>query len=285
MSLVFFQGLNCYVSSLLNVAHFMGADYRCALANLWSETDFTYDQLHQLYLSRRLPYNLENLGVKEVFLNCLSPSEVEKGLTTLSHGQWMVVGMDAYDIPWTPYYKTLHSSHYFVARQEVGDGFTCYDPTYNIEHMELVRGDMIAHADDICVLSSIPLKHTPWSIRQESEEILRSHSRTLTILLNQIEECAYGKQNNAGLLAQYAEALLNNRYLYLHYLQSVPTLEKICTDCFTKEFFQKWTAVKHGLYKAYVRQNNQGLVQEVCGLLTELVDKEISIATKLERAV
>lgn len=259
----------------------MGVDYRRVFENLWSETDFTYDQLHHLYLSQRLPCNLKDLGIKENFLNCCSPSEVEKGLSALSPAQWIVTGMDAYFIPWTPYYQLLHSSHYFIARQKECGFFTCFDPTYDMEHMQITVEYMIAHGDDICALSYTPLKHPQWSIRQESEEILRSHFRTREILLNQIQECACGKQKNAELLARYAEALINNRYLYLHYLQNFPRSEKNCAQYFSKEFFQKWTMVKHGLYKAYIRQNNQEIVQEVSRLFIELMDEEMGIAKKL----
>lgn len=282
MSLIYFRGLNCYTASLLNAASFMGADYRSALENLWSEKNFTYDQLHHRYLSQRLPCNLEILGIKETFLNCRSVFETEKSLSELSDSQWFVVGMDAFFIPWTPYYRILHSSHYFIARQKNNDIFVCFDPTYNSENLEITREQMISHADDICALSRIPSKYSERSIVRESESILASHPQTREILLNQIKESVCKNQNSAGLLAQYTEALINNRYLYLWYLQNFAGFEKISEHCFPKEFFKKWAAVNHGLFKAHVRQKNNGnLIQQVSLLVTELIDEEQRTALKL----
>ncbi|GLC80312.1 hypothetical protein [Lacrimispora brassicae] len=281
MSLIYFQGLNCYSSSLLNAAVFTGADYRNVFANLWSETDFTYDQIHHLYLSRRMPANLETLGVKLEFLNCCSSKEVEKGLSLLSHGQWMVAGMDAFFIPWTPYYQELHSFHYFIAQKAKKGGFSCFDPTYDRKDIEITHEDMISHAFDICRIYKTAAKQSHISSRREAQEILYSHPITQENLLAQIRECAYGKQKNGELLAKYIDALINNCYLYVHYLQNMPLYREKCDQYFSKEFFLKWTTVKYGLYKASIRQNNQEIIQEVCGHFRELIEEEMDIAHKI----
>ncbi len=281
MSLIYFQGLNCYSSSILNAAAFTGVDYRNVFVNLWSETDFTYDQIHHLYLSRRIPVNLEVLGVKLEFLNCCSLKEVEKNLSQLSDGQWLVIGMDAFFIPWTPYYQTLHSFHYFIARKEKKDGFSCFDPTYDRKNLEIAREDMISHAVDICRVYKTSEKRSHISSRQEAQEILYSHPKMQESLLVQIRECAYGKHKNGELLAKYIDALINNRYLYFHYLQNMPLYRGKYDQYFPKEFFLKWTTVKYGLYKASIRQNNQELIQEVCGHFRELIGEEMDIARKL----
>lgn len=281
MSLIYFQGLNCYSSSILNAAVFTGVDYRNAFANLWSETDFTYDQIHHLYLSRRMPVNLEALGVKLEFLNCCSSEEVEKNLSRLSHGQWLVAGMDAFFIPWTPYFQTLHSFHYFIARKEKEGVFSCFDPTYDRKDMEITEKDMIFHAFDICWIDKTAEQQSDMSIQREAQEILHSHPGTQENLLAQIRECAYGKQKNGELLAKYIDALINNRYLYLHYLQNMPLYKGKYDQYFSKEFFLKWTAVKYGLYKASIRLNNQELIQEACGHFQELIEEEMDIARKI----
>lgn len=281
MSLFYFQGLNCYSSSMLNAAALTGVGYRNVFANLWSETDFTYDQIHHLYLSRRVPANLEALGVKLEFLNCCSPEEVEKSLSRLSNEQWMVVGMDAFFIPWTPYYRTLHSSHYFIARKKNGNTYSCFDPTYDGKNMELTKDNMISHIVDICWIYKTAGNQFHISIRQEVQEILYSHPKIQENLLVQIKECAYGKHKNGELLAKYIDALINNRYLYVHYLQSMSLYRGKYDQYFSKEFFQKWVTVKYGLYKASIRQSNQEIIREVCGHFGELIREEMDIAQKI----
>lgn len=281
MSLIYFQGLNCYTSSILNAAVFMGVDYLHAFANLWSETDFTYDQIHHLYLSRRMPSNLEALGVKLGFLNCCSSGDVEKSLSLLSDGQWLVTGMDAFFIPWTPYYRTLHSSHYFIARKEKGSSFSCFDPTYDKENMMITNEHMISHAIDICRICKTAKEQSDMSILQETQEILYTHPKIQENFLAQIRECACGKQENAELLAKYVDALLNNRYLYLYYLQSSPFYKGNYGQYFSEEFFLKWTTIKHGLYKASIRHNNQEIIQEICGYFEGLITEEMDIARKI----
>ena len=282
MNLIYFQGLNCYTSSMLNAAVFIGVDYRNALADLWSETDFTYDQIHHLYLSRRMPANLEALGVNLKFLNCCSKQEMEKNISSLTLGQYHVVEMDAFFIPWVPYYHTLHSFHYFIARKEEKGFFSCFDPTYDNKYMELTEEDMISHVSDICQIQKVSEKQFCKGIRQEAQEILCTHQKKQDNLLEQIRECAYGKQKNGELLAKYIDALINNRYLYLHYLQNMPLFRESYDRYFHKEYFIKWTAVKHGLYKASFRQNNREIIQEVCGHFQELIQEEMDIARKIE---
>lgn len=282
MNLIHFQGLNCYTSSMLNAAVFIGVDYRYALADLWSETDLTYDQIHHLYLSRRMPANLENLGVSLKLLNCCSKQEMEKNISSLAIGQYHVVEMDAFYIPWVPYYHTLHSFHYFIARKEENCFFSCFDPTYDKTYMEFTEEDMIAHVSDICQIQKAAEKQFCMGIRQEAREILYTHQKTQENLLRQIRECAYGKQKNGELLAKYIDALINNRYLYLHYLQNMPLFKERFERYFHKEYFLKWTAVKHGLYKASFRQNNQELIREVCGHFQELIQEEMDIARIIE---
>lgn len=121
-------------------------------------------------------------------------------------------------------------------------------------------------------------------ILSEAQEILHSHPRTQESLLAQIRECAYGKQKNGELLAKYIDALINNRYLYLHYLQNTPMYRGKYDLHFPKEFFLKWTTVKYGLYKASIRLNNQELIQEACGHFQELIE-EMNIARKMGTAI
>lgn len=281
MSLILFQGLNCYSASMINAAVFTGVDYRNVFADLWSETDFTYDQVHHLYLSRRMPENLETLGVSMEFLNCCSKWEIKKNISRLPIGQWVIVGMDAFFIPWVPFYQTLHSLHYFIARKENESFFSCFDPTYDKQNLEITEEHMISYASDICRIHKSAKKPFHKEIRQEAQEILDTHPATQEKLLAQITECAYGKQENGELLAKYIDALINNRYLYLHYLQKMPLPGGKYDQYFQTEFFQKWAAVKHGLYKASMSKDNQVLIRDVCEHFKELIGEEMNIAREI----
>ncbi|SHK05299.1 hypothetical protein [Propionispora hippei] len=281
MSLIFFQGLNCYSSCLVNAAVFTGADYREVFADLWSETDFTYDQVHRLYLSQRLPKNLASMEVSMRFINCCSGWEIKEKVVGMPMGQLLIVGMDAFFIPWVPFYQTMHSFHYFIARKENEMLFSCFDPTYDKQNLEITEEHLIAYASDICRIDKSVKKTFSVDIRQEAQKILETHPETQEKLLAQIMECSHGKQKNGELLAKYIDALSNNRYLYLHYLQTMPLPGEQCDQCFHKEFFRKWAAVKHGLFKASLNMDNQFLICEVCEYFKELIAEEMSIARKL----
>lgn len=281
MSLIFFQGLNCYSASIINAAVFTGVDYRNVFSNLWSETDFTYDQVNHLYLSRRLPKNLESMGVSMEFLNCCSKADIKENLSVLPIGQWVIAGMDAFFIPWVPFYQTLHNLHYFIARKEDKSSFSCFDPTYDKQNLEIKEEQLISYASDICLIHKSSEKSLHTEMRQEAQQILDTHPETQKNLLSQIMECAHGKQKNGELLARYIDALINNRYLYLHYLQNMPLSEGKYHQYFHREYFQKWAAVKHGLYKASMSKDNQVLIGEVCGHFNELIKEEVRIASEM----
>ena len=281
MGLIFFQGLNCYSSSMINAAAFTGIANREAFADLWSETDFTYDQIHHLFLSRRLPRNLELLGARMEFLNCCSREEREKNISALPLGQCLVAGMDAFFISWVPFYQTLHSLHYFIARKERKNVFSCYDPTYDKQNLEITEEHMVSYASDIYQIHKSAEKPFHVEIRQEAQRILDTHYGTQEKLLAQIMECTYEKYKNGELLAKYIDAFINNRYLYLHYLQTMPLPGERYNQYFHREFFQKWTAVKHGLYKASMSRDNQALIKNVCEHLKELITEEMNIAREI----
>ncbi len=281
MSLIYFQGLNCYSACMVNAAVFTGADYRKVFANLWSETDFTYDQVHHLYLSRRMPKNLASMEVSMEFINCCSEWEIKEKIYKMPMGQLMIVGMDAFFIPWVPFYQTMHSFHYFIARKDSKTLFSCFDPTYDKHDLEITEEHLISYASDICRIDKSVKKPFAADIRQEAQKILDTHPETQEKLLAQIMECSYGKQKNGELLAKYIDALINNRYLYLHYLQTMPLSGEKNDQYFRKEFFHKWAAVKHGLYKASLSKDNQVLIREVYSYCKELITEELSIAREI----
>ncbi len=281
MGLIYFQGLNCYSSSIINAAIFNGVDYRSAFSNLWSETYFTYDQVHHIFLSTRMSANLEELGIRQKFLNCCSVEAVKRNLSQLSIEQWLVVGMDAFYIPWTPFFNILHSYHYFIAQKRKSTTFFCYDPTYDIKDLTLNEEYMISHITDICQINKYPGKQLHRSVLQETREILYSHPITRDKLISQIEECTCDNRKRGELLAKYIDALINNRYLYVHYLNNLSACSSKYNLYFSEDFFHRWLTVKYGLFKSSLRQNNQDIINEICECIVTLFYEEMNAATKI----
>ncbi|NLT58744.1 MAG: hypothetical protein GXX99_07265 [Clostridiales bacterium] len=281
MNLVYFRGLNCYHACIVNVAALLGVRYRDAFATLWSETDFSYDPMHDLYLTKRMMANLEALGAKLEPLNCASKQVAEEGLCRLCPGAWIIVGMDAFHIAWNPFYQSLHSFHYFIVQKEAGERSPCFDPMYSQKEMWITPEEMSAHAFALLQLRKVP--QTPLSIgaAQEAQEVVRTHPETQANLLENIRGCVRGEQKKVGLLARYVDAMINNRYLYRNYLQNSPSGLAAHPEFFNDDFFAQWTSVKNGLYKASLVSDNEHIIDEVCKKFSSLIDMEISMAEKM----
>lgn len=281
MNLIHFRGLNCYFNCVVSIAAYLGLNYEDSFATLWSETDFTYDRRHHAYSTKRMLANLEAMGVKLKGLGCDSQKEAEEVLSSCQEGEFIIVGMDAFCIPWSPIYQALHDPHYFFAQKEQPDSFFCFDPTYSKEYMRIMPDDIISHAYDIWRIEKVTEKPPHFGVIEEAQEIICNHPQTQEKLLFEINECTHEKQKNAGSLAKYAAALINNRYLYKHYLQSsLPNADKY-QQFFDKDFFLRWEAVKNGLYKASLIKNNESVIDEVCKLFNNLIDEEIAIAKQI----
>lgn len=282
MNLIHFRGLNCYLNCIVNAATFLGVNYQTSLATLWSETDFTYDSIHNVYLTKRMVTNLEMLGVKLEVLNCTSEQETVESLSLFQIGEWIILGMDAFYIPWNQYYHTLHDHHYFLARKETADLLSCFDPTYNQKNMQIMTCDIHSYVFDILRIHKVIEKPFHIGIMEECEEIIADHPKTQKRLLTQIYERTDGKHRDEGLLlAKYIDAMINNRYLYRHYLEYMTCYPEKGQSFFDNDFFAQWTAVKNGLFKASLLQNNEECIHKVCTHFNHLMNTEIAIAKQI----
>lgn len=280
MKLINFHGLNCYYNSIVTVAAFLGVDYPASFATLWSETDFTYDPICHIYLTQRMFTALEALGARLEILNCSPKEKTNESLALFQPGEWIIVGMDAFYIPQNQYYQTLHGFHYFLVHNTHADLLYYFDPTYNQKQVKILREDIIAYAFDICRIRKVAAKPLHIGPVEEARKVMRAHPETKEKLLEQISGCTCGNQKNAGLLAAYVDALISNRYLYRHYLESLPSAPSWRQHCFTDDFLLRWTAVKNGLYKASLIKNNESLIDELCKQFNDLFDAEIDMAEK-----
>lgn len=52
LELINFQGINCFYYSLATLLNDLNLDYTLLFSNLWSETDFDFDDESQLFVSK-----------------------------------------------------------------------------------------------------------------------------------------------------------------------------------------------------------------------------------------
>jgi len=212
--------------------------------------------------------NLEALGVKVEKWDCFSPKDAYSTISLFRDGEFMIVGMDAFHIPWNQFYQTFHGLHYFIAQNAKTETFLCIDPTYNKKNEQIARWEITSHTYEICRISRGAKKPFQIEALDEAREIVRTHSNTRSVLLSQIDDCVEGEQENIVLLAKYVDAMIGNRCLYRFFLenQSLPYGENHLF--LNRDFFLEWKAVKNGLYKAAISRKSKRIIDDVCDILT-----------------
>lgn len=280
MEAVYFEGLNCYLGCLINAALLSGIQYEAAFAGLWSESRLTYAPSYNLYFTRRLVDDLNTLGLKQEKLPCGSVEEAAQSFGLPDSGEWMLIEMNAYYLPGNPFYQTLHGSHYFLVSKKQDGSLHGIDPTYGHTELDITPDLIIAHASDIQRIVRVPAGVLQRSSRSEAQIIPSTHPLTLQRISSQILDCTGSSRQNAARLAKYIDGMINNRHLYSHYLTSLQAAEQFPLF-FRKEFYQRWTAVKNGLYKASLIPANSALLDELCGCLERLMEEEIRMAVNM----
>lgn len=281
MELINFLGLNCYHNCIITIANNFGLDYCSAFSNLWSETDFRYEIYRKVYLSQRLIANLELLGLKLKMMLCSSPEEAEKYLAMIDDGEFIIVGMDAFYIPWNQFYGIFHGPHYFIAKKEKSEEFLCFDPTYNKMHEQISSKDIIAYAFDISYMYTVALGVWEVDIIHEAKEILCTYESIREKILSQIMDSESGDQAGIILCAKYIDAMINNRYLFRHLLMEKQFYPDANDSLFNRDYFLEWTAIKNGMYKIAHTKTRCTIIQEVYNCFGQVIDKENAIANKI----
>jgi len=281
MNLIYFQGLNCYHVCVISLANHFGINYPDAFATLWSETDFRYDSYHQVYLTKRMLTNLEALGARVEALACPAPEDADRALSLFQEGEFMIVGMDAFYIPWDPFYQTFHGPHYFITQYAKTDRFLCFDPTYNKKNEQIDCQEITMHTFEICRMTKAAQKSLKTEAIHEAQEILHTHPNTHSVLLSQIHDCIGGERKNMILLAKYIDAMINNRYLYRFFLEDQPLPYDENHLLLKDNFFLEWKAVKNGLYKASIKKNNEDIIHDVSDRFSHLIEKEITMSERI----
>ena len=279
MDLIHFDGLNCYSSCIINAAEFLSVDYLPCFAALWSETDFSYDEVFQIYLTIRMPSALEKLGIKLNRLPC--SAECEQSFAGLESGTLFTAGMDAFYMPWNQFYQTLRGYHYFLGRKVSDDLICCFDPAYNISDVLIAPGEILPFVFDMAEISRCSTAAVRHDVVQESYEALKTLPVVYEGLNSEIRGCSGIHRSKAGKIGRYIEAMSANRRLYRHYIEQLPDCPDALTRLFGDELFSQWTAVKYGLYKASLIQDNTEILEQICTKLSDIIELEMAAAAKV----
>lgn len=274
---------NCYHYALIKLAMMLEIDYALCFANLWSETEFDYDPENNVYNSKRLISNLEYAGIKIDILDSATKQERQNNLALLKPGDWMIFGIDCFYLPWHHYFGALHSTHYFPAQQTSQSEFCCFDPMYDKEYLALPHHIVIEHGFDNRRIIQTERHTLQPELLLEMSTIVYSHSNTKKQLIEQIQQYEKEDKKQYTKLARYIDALIGNRRMYQVFLQRFNFPMSSYSAYFDKALFSKWTAVKNGLYKAALLPDNKDLLCEICRLLTQVMDDEITIAKTIQK--
>ena len=274
---IYFSGVNCYCNCAINIAAFEGAEYQKAFGRLWSETDFEYNSLHGVYVSKRLYKSLEIMGISFEALDCGSAAEAEEGMSRIEIGDFAIIGMDSFDIPWNPFYQMLHCLHYFIGFREKEGRIYCIDPMNNLESIYMREDEITAYAFDLKLLHRSKGKQPNEKSAEDAQELIDSSAHIKKKFIDEIRCCKGENHKNAKKLAMYADALTGNRYLYKSYIQSI---QPNAAGLFDKSFFSSRQAVKNGLLKASMTENNGKIIEELCTRITSLLDQETAMACR-----
>lgn len=278
MEMIHFRGMHCFHDCVISLANHLGVRYSAAFATLWSETDFRYDPYREMYLTKRLITNLEALGAKVECFGCFARKDTDGATSMFRQGEYMIVGMDAFHIPWNQFYRTFHGPHYFIAQHAKAKYLLCFDPTYAIGEVQIDGETIAASAFDICRVSSVPERPGNFDVIEEARAVESTHPQTSRALLASIHNCVNAEQTRVRLLARYIDALIRNRYLFLFFLEKQPLPNKVDHLLWSADFFAEWTAIKNGLYKAAVCGDRERVLNAVCDHLCCLMEREIAMA-------
>ena len=284
MKLVHFRGLNCYHDCMITLAHHIGLPYLQSFAHLWSEDDLRYDPICRVFLTRRMPQTLASMG-----MSLQEPSVTQDARASdwfaMAVGDFALVGMDAYQVPWTPLYQLQHGPHYFIVQKGSTDPQICFDPTYELQGQTILTS---ALWEDAYALISVRIQVKPTtfakeggSVLHEAIEVMQCHLKTSDSFLMRAKEWICGDDETALYPAKYIDAWLSGRYLYRHFVkETFGTLEQ--TPLFqSQQYFAEWQAVKGGVYKAALRRQDTAVFDEACQRFAALMRWEREAALQI----
>ncbi|MDO4279346.1 MAG: hypothetical protein Q4C69_11005 [Lachnoclostridium edouardi] len=284
MELIHFQGLNCYHDCIVTLANAFGLDYTKAFSTLWSEGNLRYDLICQVFLTCRMPDTLEAMGMK-LESPCILMSDKENGFENTQNGCYIIVGMDAYHIPWNPLYKLHHGPHYFIAEKGDGEQQICFDPTYGLYGQKYSAHLLVSLSYALIPVKKI--KASPAFLEETTDlsdqalEVLKTHKKTLDHFFGQAKIWIGGSEDTRVLPAKYIDGLMTGRYMYKQFLKARQIEPDNAGLFYSRSYYSQWQAVKSGFYKAALKNKDKAAYDEACSLLVRLFDQEILLAKQI----
>lgn len=280
-----FPGLNCYNNSLITIAKKMGVDYTRAFYNLWWENDFAYEQTRGAYSSKRLYENLARLGVQTKRQACGDAGEARAAIETIDEGEYFVVGMDPFFVPWNDIFNVRHGRHYFIMQRTSDCEYLCVDPTYRKSGMRMSGEEPLEHIFEVAAV-----KKTCAVGDAEATDGFYMIEAAINGVRYRLENAPYYAQADELLeyhrkIAGYVDALINNRLLFRRYIGTRSQAFNQDGTFMPDGYFMAWAAVKNGLYKAALNRERESLTPKISNLLAVLLDKERNYDRKLNFSV
>jgi hypothetical protein len=278
VNLVNFYGLNCYYDAVMSAADTLGVDYTAAFHNLWAETRFRYDPFRKRFVSRFMMDSLDTLGCHLEKLECKGPPDVERHFSYMDEGDLLVVGMDAYYVPWNPYFGIFFGPHYFVVEYSRGGIMRAYDPTYGFADETIPRGLLVERSCHVNIMRPRERGTLAIDTTAAIAEAAAAIPGSLARLMEWLDRVEAGGQKGAGQAARYVECMVSNRKLFRLYLERREPGVLAALPVLDDGLFKRWAAIKNGLNKAAVVRRNPRLMGEIRGCLAEVMAREAEAA-------
>lgn len=285
MKLIHFQGLNCYHDCMITLANAFGLDYTEAFSRLWAESRLRYDPICSVFLSQRLEKTLDSFGMK---LNApwVTEKERETGWADIPASHYVIIGIDAFLIPWSPLYKVLHGPHYFIIQKGTSESHDCFDPTYGLSGQKLTAQELIFNSYALIAVkpdsTAIPIVADICDpLLEQANEVLKSHRAAISHFLEQAAIWIQESKDTVFLPAKYIDALLTGRYLFRYFLKARDNSAERAPLFFSQQYYEDWLTVKNGFYKAALVRQNSSAFEEACHLLTRLTEQELLLAKQI----
>lgn len=268
MEYINIKGFNCYNSSISNIAYNLGIDYYMAYGNLWSEIDFDYNEATGIYLSKRIIKNLEFLGMKIEIIDCENMDEKKEFLDSLEIGQWAIIEMDCYYLPWHNFYQKIWYSHHFPILKETNDTFSCIDPLYDMLGMKMSHDYIVEYASRFEKIEKIDINEDILIIKEDEKSILKLKNKYKQIYDEILKE--QYNQNRFIDLSRYFTCIINNRYLYRYYLNFNKNYISDLDDI----YFSKLEKLKNSFLRASNFLNKDQIIREIIKIIEDTIEMD-----------
>lgn len=284
MKLIHIPEANCYLDCVITLANAFEIAYTESFSYLWAEEDLCYEPICHTFLSRQMPRMLKMMGM-EIGIPCVSEQERKQGWTDILEGDFAMIGMDGFMIPWNPIYGALHGPHYFIVRKSRKDPQICFEPTYGLETQKMSATDLVSSSYAVIPVyrqkeCAVP-EYNGDVLLSQAKEVTENHPKAITNFLRQAKIWIQSGNDRTFLPARFVEALAQGRHLYGYFLRNKGIEQERAPLFWDEGYFKEWRAVKNGFYKAAVVKQKTAVFDEAYSLFVSLYEREMELAKQL----